>query len=297
MYLSKNQIYKNIFDRQELYYSKEERLKIRNSKIALAGIGGIGGSVFEGLIRNGFSDINIADIDQYDITNYRQLYMDIETIGKDKVDVAYDRAKRINPYAKITKFSNGVNANNVFDFCKDADVICQESDLLSTSIMLNIVASELNIPVLHGSRDHWLNSHKLSVNINDYRKAEYKYSIDFQKIEEHWGVSRDLLKKLIKCIKNGYDSSEVEKLINDQNRDFRRKKVLELIECKDLRLEQFTLYKDIEYIKKISEDSPMMFDKKRISPEQAAIMGNMVVSIAKDIILDYPVKKLEISLH
>ena len=81
----------------------ELKKDIEGKRILLAGVGGVGGSVFEALVRLGFQDIEIVDKDIVDATNLnRQILYTLEDVGKDKVDVALCRAKKINPLIHIT---------------------------------------------------------------------------------------------------------------------------------------------------------------------------------------------------
>lgn len=75
---------------------------LTNKKIAVFGLGGVGGYVVEALTRMGVGHLVLIDHDVIDITNLnRQLYALHSTIGKYKVDVAYDRCKDINPDVEI----------------------------------------------------------------------------------------------------------------------------------------------------------------------------------------------------
>ena len=102
-------------EKEELYQTIKEPLLLRKRtkillniapiekcRVLLAGLGGVGGAAFESLLRIGFSDIEIVDFDTVDPTNLnRQILYTREDIGKDKVDVALERAKKINPLAYV----------------------------------------------------------------------------------------------------------------------------------------------------------------------------------------------------
>ena len=81
-------------------------------------------ATFEGLIRNGFSNIRLAEKDSYEINNYRQLYMTTETIGSQKAEVAKSRALEINPYTDIQIFDK-LSGSNARVFFQNATVIVQ----------------------------------------------------------------------------------------------------------------------------------------------------------------------------
>lgn len=92
----------DIFNRFILQIGKENLGKLSKSHVALFGVGGVGGSVFETLLRSGVGNITIVDCDIVDETNInRQIIATLSSVGKDKVAVAKQRAFDINPNVKI----------------------------------------------------------------------------------------------------------------------------------------------------------------------------------------------------
>ncbi len=93
------------FSRTELLIGKDGLKKLKNSRVALFGLGGVGGHAAEALVRSGLGAIDLIDNDTISITNLnRQLFATTKTIGKYKTDVAEERLKEINPDIKITKY-------------------------------------------------------------------------------------------------------------------------------------------------------------------------------------------------
>lgn len=87
----------NQFSRTELLYGKEVLQKLSNKKIAVFGVGGVGGYVIEALARAGVGQLDIIDDDKICLTNInRQIYALYNTIGQYKVDVAKERISQIN---------------------------------------------------------------------------------------------------------------------------------------------------------------------------------------------------------
>ena len=85
-------------EREELLIGRENIEKLNKSTVAIFGCGGVGSYVLEALVRAGIGNIVIVDKDTVDITNInRQLIADTTTVGKDKVEVAKQRALKINP--------------------------------------------------------------------------------------------------------------------------------------------------------------------------------------------------------
>ncbi|MBQ8458588.1 tRNA threonylcarbamoyladenosine dehydratase [bacterium] len=92
----------NQFSRTELLLGKEGIQKLSNSRVAVFGIGGVGGYAAEALIRSGLGSIDIVDDDKVCLTNLnRQLYATRKTVGKFKVEVAKERILEINPDVKV----------------------------------------------------------------------------------------------------------------------------------------------------------------------------------------------------
>ena len=92
----------NQFTRTEMLISEEAVKKLSKSRIAIFGIGGVGGFVIEALARAGVGNLDLIDNDDINITNInRQIIALHSTIGKPKVDVAKERLLDINPSANI----------------------------------------------------------------------------------------------------------------------------------------------------------------------------------------------------
>lgn len=92
----------NQFHRTEILIGKESVKKLKNSKVAVYGLGGVGSYVVEALARVGIGHLVLVDYDKYDITNInRQLGAYHSTIGKYKVEVMKKRILDINPNANV----------------------------------------------------------------------------------------------------------------------------------------------------------------------------------------------------
>ncbi len=126
------------FSRTEALIGSEALKKLKNSRVVIFGIGGVGGYVLEGLVRSGVGEILIVDSDTVALTNLnRQIIATEETVGKYKVDVAAERAKSINPDIKINTriaFFSAENENE-FDF-SSYDYVIDAIDTVSSKIAL-----------------------------------------------------------------------------------------------------------------------------------------------------------------
>ncbi len=138
------------FLRTQMLLGKEAMEKLENSRVAVFGIGGVGGYVCEALIRSGVGKFELIDSDKVDITNInRQIIATTKTIGMYKTDVMKERMLDINPNAEITVrncFFLPDNANE-FPF-ENYDYIVDAVDTVSAKIGLVIEAQKKNIPII-----------------------------------------------------------------------------------------------------------------------------------------------------
>lgn len=92
----------NRFSRTEILIGKEKMEKLKNARVAVFGVGGVGGYVVEALARSGVGTLDLIDDDKVSLTNInRQIIATTGTVGKYKVDVAKDRVLDINPEATV----------------------------------------------------------------------------------------------------------------------------------------------------------------------------------------------------
>lgn len=139
----------NQFSRTKLLIGDDGIKKLNNAKVAIFGVGGVGSYVLEALTRAGVGNIIIVDNDVISESNInRQIIATHSTIGKDKVEVAKNRALDINPNVKVDAFKvlyNNEN-NNIID--KSVDYIIDCIDTISSKIDLVVMAKKLNIPII-----------------------------------------------------------------------------------------------------------------------------------------------------
>lgn len=138
---------KNEFTRTELLIGKTGVEKLKNSKVIVYGIGGVGSYVVEALARAGIGHIVIVDFDKVDITNInRQLLATHSTIGKDKIEVMKERILDINPNAMLEAYKpdeieNGEESliNNSVTYVVDAiDTITNKIKLIERANKENV---------------------------------------------------------------------------------------------------------------------------------------------------------------
>lgn len=124
--------------------------KLKNSRVAVFGVGGVGGYSVEALARSGVGAIDLVDDDKVCLTNInRQIIADVKSIGKYKVEVARERILSINPRCKVTIhrcFYLPENASD-FDF-KDYDYVIDAVDTVTAKINLVMQAKESNANII-----------------------------------------------------------------------------------------------------------------------------------------------------
>ncbi len=140
----------NQFSRTELLYGKKAIDYLKKCRVAVFGIGGVGGYVVEALARTGVYNFDLIDNDKVSVTNLnRQIIATIDTIGKYKVDVMKDRILSINSEANIdthTCFFLPENEAN-FDFSK-YDYVIDAVDTVAAKIELALKAQRENTPII-----------------------------------------------------------------------------------------------------------------------------------------------------
>ena len=123
-----------MFDRLELLIGKDSLNKIKEKKIVVLGLGGVGGYVVESLVRSGVENITIIDNDTIDITNLnRQIIANLDNIGKLKTEEFEKRILSINNNVKIKKISSFIDSSNIDNlFLDKIDYFIDACDTVST---------------------------------------------------------------------------------------------------------------------------------------------------------------------
>ena len=140
----------NQFSRTELLFGKEAMEKLENSRVAVFGVGGVGGYAVEALVRSGIGAIDLIDDDKVCLTNLnRQIIATRKTVGKYKVDVMEERIHDINPDCKVEKFKCFYlpQTKDEFDFSKYTYVV-DAVDTVTAKIQLVMEAKEKNVPII-----------------------------------------------------------------------------------------------------------------------------------------------------
>ena len=139
----------NQFSRTELLIGKEGIERLKKSKVAVFGIGGVGSYVVEALVRAGIENFILVDNDEVDITNInRQIIATHKTIGIPKVEVAKQRILEINPKAKVEIHQEFFMPESKEILDNTVDYVVDSIDTITAKIELVIRAKKLDIPII-----------------------------------------------------------------------------------------------------------------------------------------------------
>jgi tRNA A37 threonylcarbamoyladenosine dehydratase len=140
----------NQFSRTEMLLGREGMDKLKEARIAVFGVGGVGGYVAEALVRSGVGEIDLFDNDTVSVSNLnRQLIATRETIGRFKADVMRERALSVNPDIKVNShkiFYMPDNADN-YDFSQYSYIV-DAVDTVTAKIEIIIRAQTAGVPVI-----------------------------------------------------------------------------------------------------------------------------------------------------
>lgn len=138
------------FLRTEMLIGKDGMEKIKDSHVAIFGIGGVGGYSVEALARSGISSFDLIDNDTINVTNInRQIIATHSSVGLYKVDVMKERILDINPQAKVNTYKEFVSPDNIDQFPFDEyDYVIDAIDTISAKIALVLICQEKEIPIL-----------------------------------------------------------------------------------------------------------------------------------------------------
>ena len=137
------------FCRTKILIGDECLEKLKNAKVAVFGVGGVGSFVVEALARAGVGCFVLIDKDQVSLSNInRQLIATHKTIGKLKVDVAKERILSINPEAKVETFAEFFMPGNTNILNNSITYIVDSIDTVTAKIELVMQAQKLGVPII-----------------------------------------------------------------------------------------------------------------------------------------------------
>src|SRR5947208_4457734 len=142
--------YEEAFSRNLGWVTEWEHQILRHKRVAIVGMGGVGGAYLLTLARFGFGAFNIADGDIFELANFnRQAGATLSALGQSKVRTMAEAAWEINPELKISCFDNGITESNLDHFLADVDICIDGLDFFALDIRrkLNARCNRLGIPV------------------------------------------------------------------------------------------------------------------------------------------------------
>ena len=140
----------NQFSRTEIVFGKEAMEKLASSRVAVFGIGGVGGYTVEALARSGVGALDLIDDDKVCLTNLnRQIFATRKTVGKYKVDVAEERIHDINPECQVRTYKTFYmpDTKDEFDFT-EYDYIVDAIDTVKGKLELVMNAKAAGTPII-----------------------------------------------------------------------------------------------------------------------------------------------------
>lgn len=143
--------YQQAFSRNTGWVTPDEQLLLRSKKIAIAGLGGVGGKHLLTLTRLGIGNFHIADPDVFEQVNFnRQAGANMKHVGVKKSDTLKSMALDINPELNIRTFPEGINSDNVDAFLDGADIYLDGLDyfVVNARRMVFQACAEKGIPAV-----------------------------------------------------------------------------------------------------------------------------------------------------
>lgn len=143
--------YEQAFSRNIGWVTPGELLQLRGKRVAIAGLGGVGGSHLLTLARLGVGNFNIADFDVFNLVNFnRQAGANMDTIGRRKTEVLSEMVRAVNPGISLKVFDQGITEQNMDGFLEKVDLYIDGLDFFAFKARSAVFAScaEKGIPAI-----------------------------------------------------------------------------------------------------------------------------------------------------
>ena len=145
-------VYDQAFARNLGLVNEAEQTRLKNTCIALPGLGGVGGAHLQALARLGVGSFRLADPDTYEVVNFnRQMGATMDTVGRSKAEVMAEAVHAINPEASVATFPDGITPENIGSFLRDVDVVVDGIEFFCVEArrLLYRECRKRNIPVVN----------------------------------------------------------------------------------------------------------------------------------------------------
>ncbi|MBA6412727.1 ThiF family adenylyltransferase [Parahaliea sp. F7430] len=134
--------YSEAFSRNLGWVTEDEQRRLQSSRVAIAGMGGVGGSHLLTLARLGVGQFHIADMDQYELANFnRQAGATVASLGRNKLEVMAELARGVNPGLHLTEFPHGVQQSNIDKFLEGVDLYVDALDFFVLDVRRAVFAA------------------------------------------------------------------------------------------------------------------------------------------------------------
>ena len=150
--LSEEELY--IYSRQIVLedIGHDGQLAIRDAKVCLIGVGGLGSPIALKLVGMGIGTLRFVDRDVVSRTDlHRQHLYDVDTVGQPKVEVAHKRLSRLNPDVTLEPVPEALNSLNADDLIADMDIVIDGLDRIETRYIVNRSCNRLKVPYVFGA--------------------------------------------------------------------------------------------------------------------------------------------------
>jgi molybdopterin/thiamine biosynthesis adenylyltransferase len=175
------------YQRNRGMLTTQQQGQLFHSRVAVIGCGGLGGYVLEELARLGVGEIVAIDSDCFEEHNLnRQLLSSPGTLGQVKVVAAAQRIAQINPAVTVRTVQEYISRANGRDLLADTNCVVDAVDNVTTRLDLDMICSELNIPLVHGAIAGWY-GHVATV---------YPGEDSLRKIFRHWTGGKGIEQQL-----------------------------------------------------------------------------------------------------
>jgi len=134
--------YEEAFSRNIGWLTRREQGLLRQKRVAIAGLGGVGGVHLLTLCRLGIGKFHLADFDRFDLANFnRQAGATVSTLGQNKLDVMIRQAQDINPEIEIKGFADGMTTDNLDAFLNGVDLYIDGLDFFAFEARQKVFAA------------------------------------------------------------------------------------------------------------------------------------------------------------
>lgn len=136
--------------RTEMIIGHDNINKLKKSKVCILGLGGVGGTAFESIVRGGVGEVTIIDNDSFSLSNLnRQILSTYDSIGKSKVSVAFERGKSINNRCKINFFEEFIDGTNIEKLITlDTDIVIDAIDSRNSKVKVIEYCKDNDIEII-----------------------------------------------------------------------------------------------------------------------------------------------------